>query len=91
MPEDPIIQTLIKGGTTFGLLAFLVYAIVGLIRLLVEHLTRMAEALVKTNADLAAALRDLERWRAEQAREHQEQSILLKLVLDKVSEKDRDG
>jgi hypothetical protein len=86
MPEQAIIEAVIKGASVFGLLAFVVYAIVGLLRTLVEHNTKMAEQLVATNATLADALKNQEFRSAETAQVHQEQTLLIKMTLDKVSE-----
>jgi hypothetical protein len=86
MPETSLIDTAIKGASAFGLLAFVIYHIIGLLRTMVENNNKMAEQLVATNAVLADALKSQETRAAETAQVHQEQTLLIKMTLDKVAE-----
>lgn len=81
-----MIQKLAESGASFLLLGYVVWAVVGFLRTLVESNTRACEQLTKTNADLSAALREHQGQRSDDQRVHAEQTILLKMIMDKMAE-----
>jgi hypothetical protein len=85
--EDTLIKSIAEAGATFVLLAYIVYSVIGLFRTLIEHNTTLTDTLVETNSKLTEALRGFEESRLEQSRTHQEQTVLIKLVLDKLAER----
>jgi hypothetical protein len=88
--EETVFQKLAESGATMALLGFVVWAVVALVRTLAESHIRLGEQLAKSNSDLATALRELDKSRAESQQVHQEQILLLKMALDKLSEQRHD-
>ena len=84
--EESLLKSLINAGPAFVLLGYVVFQLVAMLRVLVERNASMAEQVVKTIAELANALRALEQGRAEQAQAHAEQTLLIKMTLDKIAE-----
>lgn len=83
---EEALPKIIEAGGTFGLLSYIVWSVIGLFKHLIEHNTAMGEQLVQTNSDLTSALKGFEESRLEQTRVHQEQVLLAKMTLDKLSE-----
>lgn len=85
--EDQVIPKLAESGTAFALLGFVVWSMVGLLKMLVDANIQMGRQLASTNADLSSALRESEKGRIEAQQSHQEQLLLLKVMAQRLEEK----
>jgi hypothetical protein len=83
---EEALPKLFEAGGTFALLTYIVWSVTGFLKSLIDHNTAMGDRLVQTNAELTAALKGFEDSRLEQIRVHQEQILLAKMTLDKLSE-----
>jgi Tfp pilus assembly protein PilN len=84
--EETLFSKLAEAGASFALLAFVVWVGAGIVRTLIDNLTAMGKQLAQSNADLSAALRNMEQSRIEQQQAHQEHLLLLKILVEKVEE-----
>lgn len=82
---DELLPILAEKSAEFALLGYCVWQIISLFRFLIEKNAAMAERLVETNASLTAALRATEESRIEQRRDHEEQTVLIKMALDNLA------
>lgn len=85
--EDQVILKLVESGGAFGLLAFLAWGMLGMLRTLIESLTKMGAQLAQSNADLSAALRETEQARIEAQQSHQEQLLLMRVMAQRLEER----
>lgn len=97
--ENEILPKLAESGATMLLLGYVVWSLVSFLRCLTDaqiallkgmadNLQAMTARVVESNGAMAQALKDAEAARTEAATSHQEQLLILKMLTQRLVEKD---